>query len=353
MMTLPGPRALLRRPRALEERAQRVHAVLPVAPASWACCGCSSATASPSATGNAFIGDFSKLGLASVTPGRRWSPTSRRRRGRSRSYVFVMFQAMFAIITPGADPRRRRRAHEVQRLRGVHLASGCSLVYCPIAHMVWSAEGLDLQGGRDRLRRRPGGAHVERLLGARRRDHARQAPRLRQGADGAAQPAAVPDRRRAAVDGLVRLQRRQRAQRERARGPRVPQHQHGGLDGGGRLGADRVAPPRQADGARRRHRRGGRPGRDHAGLRQRLAARRDRGRRRAWRSSVTPRSRSSSPPSATTTRSTPSASTGSAAPGARWRRESSPPRSARASRATARRSWCSSRASASWRSSPR
>ena len=185
-------------------------------------------------TGNAFIGDFSKVGLAGVTLDSVTANFATPPRNIPE-YVFIMFQAMFAIITPGADPRRDRRAHEVQRLGRVHHHLAAGRLLPDRAHGV-GRRGLDLQGGRDRLRRRPGRAHVERLLGARRGAHARQAPRLRQGADAAAQPAALPDRRRPAVDRLVRLQRRQRAQREPARGARLPQHQHRGLDGGRRLG---------------------------------------------------------------------------------------------------------------------
>ena len=42
--------------------------------------------------GNAFIGDFSMVGLAGITP----ESVS----GSIPTYVFVMFQGMFAIITP-------------------------------------------------------------------------------------------------------------------------------------------------------------------------------------------------------------------------------------------------------------
>ena len=185
-------------------------------------------------TGNAFIGDFSKVGLAGVTIDSVTANFATPPRNIPE-YVFIMFQAMFAIITPalilGAIAERMKFSVWI-----AFITIWLLVVYCPIAHMVWGGGGLDLQGGRDRLRRRPGRAHVERLLGDRRGDHARQAPRLRQGADAAAQPAAVPDRRRPAVDRLVRLQRRQRAQREPARGAGLPQHQHRGLDGGRRVG---------------------------------------------------------------------------------------------------------------------
>ena len=76
-------------------------------------------------TGNAFIGDLSKVGLAGVTMDSVTANFATPPRNIPE-YVFIMFQAMFAIITPGADPRRHRRAHEVQRLGRLHhhLAAG-------------------------------------------------------------------------------------------------------------------------------------------------------------------------------------------------------------------------------------
>ena len=261
------PRALLRRPGAREERPQRPHAVRPLG----------------------------RHRRRAVDP-RRLQPGLRHRQrvdrrpleGRARrastldsvianfaspprnipEYVFIMFQAMFAIITPalilGAIAERMKFS-----VWCAFITIWLLVVYCPIAHMVWASEGWIFKAGAIDF---AGGLVVHMssgfsaLVAA---HHARQAPRLRQGADAAAQPAALPDRRRPAVDRLVRLQRRQRAQREPARGARLPQHQHRRLDGGRGVGADRVAAPRQADGARRRDRRGRRPGRDHAGLRQR------------------------------------------------------------------------------------
>ena len=58
------------------------------------------------------------------------------------------------------------------------------------------------------------------------------------------------------------------------------------------LGGDRVDAPRQADRARRGDRRGRGPGRDHAGLRQRLADGRDRDRHRRVGDLLRARSRS-------------------------------------------------------------
>jgi hypothetical protein len=106
-------------------------------------------------------------------------------------YIFIMFQAMFAIITPalilGAIAERMKFGVWVS-----FITIWLLVVYCPIAHMVWGSEGWIFKSGRDRLRGRPGRPHVERLLGARRGDHARQAARLREGADAAAQPATLP-----------------------------------------------------------------------------------------------------------------------------------------------------------------
>ncbi len=103
-------------------------------------------------TGNAFIGDLSKLGLSGIgvdstvenfaTPPRHIP-----------EYVFVMFQAMFAIITPaliiGAVAERMRFSVYL-----AFISIWLLVVYCPIAHMVWGSEGwifkdgaLDFAGG--------------------------------------------------------------------------------------------------------------------------------------------------------------------------------------------------------------
>ena len=213
-------------------------------------------------TGNAFIGDFSKVGLAGVTIDSVMANFASPPRNIPE-YVFIMFQAMFAIITPalilGAIAERMKFSVWV-----AFITVWLLVVYCPIAHMVWAVEGWIFKSGAIDF---AGGLVVHMSSGFSAivaAHHARQAPRLRQGADAAAQPAAVPDRRGPAVDRLVRLQRRQRAQREPARGARVPQHEHRGLDRGRRLGADRVDAPRQADRARRRDRGGRGSGRDHA-----------------------------------------------------------------------------------------
>jgi Amt family ammonium transporter len=103
-------------------------------------------------TGNAWIGDFSKVGLAGVTLDSvtanfasppRYIP----------EYVFIMFQAMFAIITPGliigAVAERMKFS-----VFTAFITLWVLLVYCPIAHMVWATEGwifkasaIDFAGG--------------------------------------------------------------------------------------------------------------------------------------------------------------------------------------------------------------
>jgi Amt family ammonium transporter len=103
-------------------------------------------------TGNAWIGDFSKVGLAGITMDSVVANFASPPRNIPE-YVFVMFQAMFAIITPGliigAVAERMKFSAFV-----VFITAWLLLVYCPIAHMVWSAEGwifkasaIDFAGG--------------------------------------------------------------------------------------------------------------------------------------------------------------------------------------------------------------
>ena len=103
-------------------------------------------------TGNAFIGDFSKVGLAGVTIDSVTANFATPPRNIPE-YVFIMFQAMFAIITPalilGAIAERMKFS-----VWCVFISLWLLLVYCPIAHMVWSSEGwifkasaIDFAGG--------------------------------------------------------------------------------------------------------------------------------------------------------------------------------------------------------------
>jgi Amt family ammonium transporter len=86
-------------------------------------------------TGGAFIGDLSKLGLAGVTMDSVTANFATPPRNIPEC-VFIMFQAMFAIITPalilGAIAERMKFSAWV-----VFITAWLLLVYCPIAHMVW------------------------------------------------------------------------------------------------------------------------------------------------------------------------------------------------------------------------
>jgi Amt family ammonium transporter len=95
--------------------------------------------------GNAVIGDLSKLFLAGITPDTL--------SGTIPEYVFVMFQGMFAIITPalmiGAFAERMRFGPYI-----AFIALWVLLVYVPLAHMVWGGGwiggnlgALDFAGG--------------------------------------------------------------------------------------------------------------------------------------------------------------------------------------------------------------
>ncbi|MFQ5697402.1 MAG: ammonium transporter [Myxococcota bacterium] len=95
--------------------------------------------------GNAFVGGLSKLGLAGITP----ETVS----GTIPEYVFVMFQAMFAIITPalmiGAFAERMRFGPYL-----AFIGLWVLVIYAPLAHMVWGGGwiggrlgALDFAGG--------------------------------------------------------------------------------------------------------------------------------------------------------------------------------------------------------------
>src|SRR5262245_16249201 len=102
--------------------------------------------------GNAWIGDLSKAGLAGVTVDSVTANFATPPRNIPE-YAFIMFQAMFAIITPalilGAIAERMRFD-----VWCAFIAVWLLAVYCPIAHMVWSSEGwlfkssaIDFAGG--------------------------------------------------------------------------------------------------------------------------------------------------------------------------------------------------------------
>jgi Amt family ammonium transporter len=93
-------------------------------------------------TGNAFIGDLSKLGLAGIDTSTLWGTYG------IPEYIFVMFQAMFAIITPalmiGAFAERMRFGPYL-----AFIVLWLLVVYCPLAHMVWGGGWLGAMGAKD------------------------------------------------------------------------------------------------------------------------------------------------------------------------------------------------------------
>jgi Amt family ammonium transporter len=92
--------------------------------------------------GNAFIGDLSKLGLAGIDTDTLWGTYG------IPEYIFVMFQAMFAIITPalmiGAFAERMRFGPYL-----AFITIWILVVYCPLAHMVWGGGWIGAMGAKD------------------------------------------------------------------------------------------------------------------------------------------------------------------------------------------------------------
>ncbi|MDI9777294.1 MULTISPECIES: ammonium transporter [Pseudomonas] len=98
---------------------------------------------------NSFVGGFSKAFLSGVTPANLTSATA-----LFPEAVFITFQMTFAIITPalivGAFAERMKFSAML-----VFMGIWFTLVYAPIAHMVWSGDGallwdwgvLDFAGG--------------------------------------------------------------------------------------------------------------------------------------------------------------------------------------------------------------
>jgi len=95
--------------------------------------------------GNAFIGDFSRVMLNGITMDSVTANFASPPRNIPE-YVFVMFQGMFAIITPalilGAIAERMKFSAWI-----AFITIWILVVYCPIAHMVWSAEGWIFKSG--------------------------------------------------------------------------------------------------------------------------------------------------------------------------------------------------------------
>ena len=126
------------------------------------------------------------------------------------NYIYVMFQMTFAIITvaliSGAVADRMKFSAWV-----VFVPLWALLCYFPMAHMVFSCTEDSLICGRIGAQDYAGGTavHINAGMAGLVLAHPdRQAHRLRQGGPPAAQPDADHARRRPAVDGLVRLQRR-------------------------------------------------------------------------------------------------------------------------------------------------
>jgi len=92
----------------------------------------------------AFFGNLAKAGLAGVTVESLW--------GTIPEYLFVMFQGMFAIITPalilGAVVERMKFSSFL-----VFISIWLIVVYCPLAYMVWGggwifdSGAIDFAGG--------------------------------------------------------------------------------------------------------------------------------------------------------------------------------------------------------------
>jgi ammonium transporter, Amt family len=93
-------------------------------------------------TGGPFIGDLSKLGLAGIDSSTLWGTYG------IPEYLFVMFQAMFAIITPalmiGAFAERMRFGPYL-----AFITLWLLVVYCPLAHMVWGGGWIGAMGAKD------------------------------------------------------------------------------------------------------------------------------------------------------------------------------------------------------------
>ena len=267
-----APRAgpVLRRPGAGEEHAVAVHAVP----------GCGRRSGRALDRGGLQgrlrrrAGPSSATSPSSASPGstsKPWRPTA------SPNTLFVMFQAMFAIITPalmiGAFAERMRFGPYL-----AFITLWLLVVYCPLAHMVWGGGWIRAMGAKDFA----GGmvvhmssgysALVAALFLGKRRGFGKEPmpPHNLPLAVIGASPRWVGWFGFNAGSELWPTQR----------GAGVPDYEHSRLDGARHLDGDRVAPPRQAYRAGGGHGARGRAGGDHAGLRLRDADGLDRGRHR-------------------------------------------------------------------------
>ena len=172
--------------------------------------------------------------------------------------VFSMYQLMFAIITPGPDRRRHRRAHEVLG------RSCCSSSLLDVrrllparAHGVGRRRLHERRLERQRQRSRPSTSPAAPSCTCPRAGRRSCSASSSASATGfgtarlpAAQPGADHGRHRHAVGRLVRLQRRQRGRRRRRRRQRLHDHHARHRRRLLRLAAARVDHPRQAHRAR-------------------------------------------------------------------------------------------------------
>ncbi|MFI5316407.1 MAG: ammonium transporter, partial [Myxococcota bacterium] len=97
--------------------------------------------------GGSFFGDFAKAGLAGVTLD-SMTPNFATPPRQIPEYIFVMFQAMFAIITPalilGAVAERMKFSAFL-----AFISTWLLVVYCPLAYMVWGGGWIFQSGAID------------------------------------------------------------------------------------------------------------------------------------------------------------------------------------------------------------
>ena len=201
--------------------------------------------------------------------------------------AFMLFQMMFAVITPalitGAFAERKKFSTFL-----VFILLWATFVYDPLAHWVWGIGGwlknlgaLDFAGGTVVHISSGISALAAAIVIGKRRGYGHQ-PMPPHNLPFTVMGASL------AVVRLVRVQRGQRAGRQRPRRARVHDHQHRGRGGRARVDVHGVGVARQADRARRGVGGGGRPRRHHPGGRIRDPDGLDRHRRGGRASSATP-----------------------------------------------------------------
>ena len=225
----------------------------------------------------------SSAGSAHLGLRRCRASSPRRSRRRSRISLFMVYQMMFAIITPALITGAFAERMKFSAFLVFSAAVGDAGLRSAGAHGVGRRADRCHVGARSTS---PAARSCTSARASRRWSCALViGKRLGYGSE-PMPPHNLPftrDRRGAALVRLVRLQRRQRARRERARRHRVRRHQHRGRGGDAVAGCwSEWIGTRQADRARRGQRRGRGSGRDHAGvgLRHADGGARDRRRRR-------------------------------------------------------------------------